>query len=429
MGRFKATAAAQQYFVSSPVTLGLGRVVLALLLLGDVVRRWTDLDVWYTNQGLMPNHTMLWAPQMRLGFSIFYSVSQLHEARFFVVLIIFVYLALLVGWRTRLMQVLALLAHVSLDCRVHYLTNGGDVALSVLLLWTLFLPLGGWLSVDALRLAMRRSRLSLGADGVASLVVDPSTPDALAAPAPRFDWAAGALVAQLAVIYFFNFVHKDGSGWREGRVLLDVLNQNRIATAVAVWVRPYLTYEISLIGTRATQTAEALLPALLLLPVKSLGVRRLAVFIGISLHTGFALFINLGVFSETMICFWFFLLPHEDVTRALRWLGGVRKPVTLLIDATCGAHRVLAHALLCACSAAASPSAHAAFTLKSGATAWDGAAAAQVASGFIGLRPFAGLLRSRTAQRAWEKTGGPVAVPGSRRGGFTTGVPRAHACP
>jgi hypothetical protein len=340
MERFKASAPAQLWFFSSGVTLGICRVLLALLLLGDVLRRWTDLDVWYTNQGLMPNHTMLWAPQMRLGFSIFYSVSQLHEARFFVVLIIFVYLGLLVGWRTKLFQILAMLAHVSLDCRVHYVTNGGDVALSVLLLWACFLPLGSWLSIDSLRRSMKHSRLKvLGGEG--TLEVPKEHEGVLAPPSPQFLWAAGAIAAQLAVIYFFNFVHKDGPGWAEGRVLLDVFNQNRIATAIAVWVRPYLTADISLVMTRAVQGAEASLPLLVLLPVKTL--RRLAILVGFSLHAGFALFINLGVFSETMMMTWLFLLPHEDVAWFLRKVLGPRKDGPVKV----GASRWAAHAVAC----------------------------------------------------------------------------------
>ena len=133
MERLKASRFGQHLLTASPVTLGIGRIGLALLLLFDVLRRWEDLDVWYTNAGLMPNHTMLWAPQARLGFSIFYGVSELHEARFFVGLIVLVYVGLLLGWKTKLMQVLALAAQLSLNCRIHYLTNGGDVALSVLL--------------------------------------------------------------------------------------------------------------------------------------------------------------------------------------------------------------------------------------------------------------------------------------------------------
>jgi hypothetical protein len=119
-------------------------------------------------------------------------------------------------------------------------------------------------------------------------------------------------------------VHKDGSGWAQGRVLIDVFNQNRIATPLAVWLRPYLTADLSLYLTRGVQAAEASLPFLVLLPVRSLWVRRAAIVIGFSLHAGFALFIDLGVFSETMMMFWLFLVPHEDALRFAQWLLGRR---------------------------------------------------------------------------------------------------------
>lgn len=343
MERFKNSLYARQVFWGSPVTFGVARVLLALLLLVDVLRRWPDLDVWYTNAGLMPNHTMLWAPQAKLGFSLFYGVSELHEARFFVGLIVLVYLGLLLGWKTKLMQLLALAAQLSLNCRIHYLTNGGDNALSVLLVWTAFLPLGEWLSIDSLRRAMRHSKLNVDKKHVATLEIDPAHASFVSPPAPRFEWAVGAMAAQLAVIYFFNYIHKDTDGWREGRVLLDVLHQNRIATAAAEWFRPHLTPTMSLVMTRMAQATEATLPILVLWP--ALKVRRLAIIAGIGLHIGFAFFLNLGVFSYAMMMFWVFLIPHEDMARILSRVFGKRVEP----EATVGPEldRWSAHAWLC----------------------------------------------------------------------------------
>ena len=43
-------------------SLGLGRIVLGAVLLIDLLRRVPELVTWYTNQGLLPNHTVLWQP-------------------------------------------------------------------------------------------------------------------------------------------------------------------------------------------------------------------------------------------------------------------------------------------------------------------------------------------------------------------------------
>lgn len=343
MERFKNSLSARRIFTGSPVTFGVARVLLALLLLVDVLRRWPDLDVWYTNSGLMPNHTMLWAPQAKLGFSIFYGVSELHEARFFVGLIVLVYLGLLLGWKTKLMQLLALAAQLSLNCRIHYLTNGGDNALSVLLVWTAFLPLGEWLSIDSLRRAMKHSKLNVDKKNAATLELDAAHARFVSPPAPRFEWAAGAIAAQLAVIYFFNYVHKDTDGWREGRVLLDVLHQDRIATAAAEWFRPHLTPFLSLAGTRMAQGIEATLPLLVLWP--ALTLRRVAIIAGIGLHVGFAFFLNLGVFSYTMMLLWVFLVPHEDMVRILTRVFGKRTEPEAMVGPELD--RWSAHAWLC----------------------------------------------------------------------------------
>lgn len=339
MERLKASIFAQRMLTASPVTLGAGRVLLALLLLFDVLRRWEDLDVWYTNAGLMPNHTMLWAPQARMGFSIFYGVSELHEARFFVGLIVVVYLLLLVGWKTKWMQLLALAAQLSLNCRIHYLTNGGDVALSVLLVWTAFLPLGNWLSIDSLRRSMKHSKLNVDKDGVATLEGDQ---EVLAPPKPYFEWVMGALALQLAVIYLFNYLHKDTDGWRDGRVLLDVMHQDRIATGLAEWLRPYVTPGLSMALTRFTQFTEATLPIWVLLPAPSM--RRLAIGLGLALHFGFMTFLNLGVFSTTMLMFWVFMIRHDDIVWVGQKLFGAPKTDDVKVDASLG--RWAAHATL-----------------------------------------------------------------------------------
>lgn len=425
MSRFKAFGPAQQYFSISTVSLGLGRVYLGLLLLFDLLRRWGDLDVWYTNAGLMPNHTMLWAPQAQLGYSIFFGASQLQEARALVLLIGCVYLAYTLGFRTRLMQVLAVLAHASLDCRIHYLTNGGDVALSVLLLWTAFLPLGDWLSVDALLRKLKHSKLQLDAKGVASLKTAPEHPELFAPPAPRFEWAMGALVVQLAVIYFFNFIHKDGPGWREGRVLNDVLHQERIVTALGVWVRPYVTEGLSRALTVFTLVVEGGLPLLLLVPLNSLWLRRLAVALGIGLHVGFALCMNLGIFSAAMVGFWVFLIPHVDAVRLLGWLRAAPSRGVLYFDSDCGICGTVARTLLCVQATSPSPSP---FVIKGnevapadfknvtaaqvdasilwvgpdGAQRWKGEAMAEVARAFILGRPLAWVLRLGVVRRAYE---------------------------
>ena len=88
------------YLTADLRSLAAGRIVLALVLLRDLFRRWAELGVWYTNDGIIPNHTLLWRPSWDHVFSLFYLASYSHEAVFGFVICLIVYLCLLVGFRT-----------------------------------------------------------------------------------------------------------------------------------------------------------------------------------------------------------------------------------------------------------------------------------------------------------------------------------------
>src|SRR5579862_4672104 len=179
------------YLTADLRSLAAGRIVLASVLLLDLVKRWVQLGSWYTNDGLVPNHTLLWRPSFAHVFSFFYMASYTHEAALGFVVCALAYTALLLGVRTRWAQVASTICMMSLHGRVLLFDNGGDVVLGLLCIWTTFLPTGRLWSVDAV-LARRRPRELR----VVSLAVL-------------------AVTCQLAFVYFFNAVHKSGETWRD----------------------------------------------------------------------------------------------------------------------------------------------------------------------------------------------------------------------
>ena len=138
------------YLTVDPRSLGAFRIAFGLVLFSDLFRRWVDLRFWYTNSGLLPNHTLLWRPPSEHSFSLFFTVSNRFEAQLGFALCAVVYAMFLFGYRTRLAQVLALVARVSLNSRLAALENGGDMVMDLLCLLTLVLPLGARFSLDAL---------------------------------------------------------------------------------------------------------------------------------------------------------------------------------------------------------------------------------------------------------------------------------------
>lgn len=330
MSRDWRTTLRKAWFEFDPRSLGIFRIGLALLLLGDLLRRVPDLAVWYSNQGLLPNHNQLWRPASDYVFSLFFLASHPGEAALGFVLCGLVYLGLLVGWKTRLFQVLSLVAVVSLHSRAIVLENGGDVVMNILVAWSCFLPLGRRFSLDSLLASLRAQPETTAAD----LAFDrrPGRPTA-----PVASIAVFALLLQFATIYFFNTVHKGGSVWREGSAIHYALHQDRLVTALGHLLRDDLPLWASKAMTAMTLGLEGAAPLLLLAPVAVVTMRRIAIAVLPAMHVGFAVFLNVGFFTPTMMTF-FLLLPTaadwEAMGRAFRSRKGRAREVWF--DAGCG---------------------------------------------------------------------------------------------
>ena len=327
------------YLTIDPRSLGLGRIVLALVLLFDLVHRAIGgIALWYSNQGLVPNHTVLWRPPTQWMFSLFFMASSPDEATVGFVLCGLVYLGLLVGWRTRLMQVLSLIAVMSLHSRTTFLENGGDWTLGELALWTTFLPLGRRFSVDAVRASLRRRSETTAAElnDRGPLAGDTT---------PVVSLAVLTLCVQLANAYLFNALHKGGPTWRTGSAVHYVIFQDRMVTWFGLWLRPHMSLALSRVLSWSALATEACMPVLILLPVNRLALRRLAILGCLGLHTGFQLFINLGVFSFAMMGFAPYLLSAADWELFARWARRRDRRLTVYFDAGCGVCFQLARVL------------------------------------------------------------------------------------
>jgi predicted DCC family thiol-disulfide oxidoreductase YuxK len=304
-----------RYLSLDPRSLGLARIYLALLLLADLVRRVPDLSVWYSNDGLLPNHTLLWRPGARYQFSFFFGASWTSEAAVLFLICGLVFFGLLIGYRTRLFHALSLICIVSLHDRVIFLENGGDVVLNILCAWTLFLPMGARFSVDALRASLRARREGTPAELERRDDLPRET-------RPVVSLAVLALLLQICVIYYFNAVHKSGSTWREGSAVHYALHQDRLVTWLGWQLRAHLTPALSQVMSYASLALEGLAPLLVLNPFAWRTSRRLAVILVTGLHVGFALLLNLGLFSFNMIGFLLLLIPDRDWDWLARPRGG-----------------------------------------------------------------------------------------------------------
>jgi len=299
------------YLAADPRSLALFRVGFALLLLADLAHRYQGLDLWYTNSGLLPNHTLLWRPPAEHMFSLFFLASSRAEAQLGFAVCALVYVCFGLGYRTRWSHAAALICRVSLNSRLAVLENGGDMVMNILCIFTLALPLGQRFSIDAWRASLRPSPLT-AAD-------DPNR--------PVHSLAMAGLIIQFALIYFFNVLSKQGDAWSNGEAVHYALHLDKFVTPLGVWMRESSPPQALRLMTRSVLVTEWLGFALLITPVFKDIARAIAILVMPALHLSFALGLDLGLFSPAMIAFYPLLITraHWDLL-ALRLGQHVEQP-------------------------------------------------------------------------------------------------------
>ncbi|MET0413815.1 MAG: DCC1-like thiol-disulfide oxidoreductase family protein, partial [Polyangiaceae bacterium] len=321
--------------------LGAFRILYGCLLIADLLRHWVVLRDFYSNDGILPNHFSLFRPLGRDLFSLYHAFSTPLQVHFAFALTLLVYLTYIVGYRTRLFQVLVLVCVTSLASRNVLVENGGTVVVSLLAFWTLFLPLGKRLSLDSLLYSLRHDvesspdelnqRRQLPPDS------DASSLPSFAGPNKVYALAMFALLLQWSIIYFFNCVSKlPGRGWENGSALHWFLHQDRIVTWLGIFMREHVPYVLLRVMTYATLVVEGTLAFILLIPFGQAWLRRLAFVFALGLHGVIAATSRLGPFSYGMMVFFVLPLRAADWNALLRALSYKSSKLTVVFDDDCG---------------------------------------------------------------------------------------------
>jgi predicted DCC family thiol-disulfide oxidoreductase YuxK len=341
-----AKAIRDHYFRIDARSLGLFRLGFALVLLGDLFRRWAYGKQLYSNEGILPNHNHLFNLQGKENvWSLLHSVSSPGEADAAFCVILFVYVCFLLGWHTRAFHLLAIVCLVSLTGRNILLENQGNYVAIALLVFTAFLPLGSRFSIDSLRAAMD-ARDEKNAKELNDRR-HPSDDAVQAARVPGWSpasFAALAVLVQIAVIYLAAAKQQSGDAWRDGSALHYALNAERWVSAAGAWARGFLGPGALSAWTRAFHAAEWAVPVLVFIPVMPRVTRGLAV--GLALFHGLTLgiFFTFGLYGWSLIAAAALLIPTAtwDLVEGHPKAARMR---TVLYDADCGVCLLLARLL------------------------------------------------------------------------------------
>jgi len=262
-------------------TLALFRILLAVLILWDLVLRSSDLVAFYTDQGVLAREFYL-----ALANPWHWSLHAASGAVWWQILLFclaaLIALALLMGYRTRLMAFLSFVLLASLINRNTLILTGGDQLLVVMSFWSLFLPIGARWSIDA---ALQPE-----------LQNNPNQhrfqPDK---PQLYFSVATIAVILQVLYLYFFTALLKTGDAWiSRFDAAFYAVSLDQFATPIAIWLRQFPP--LFTVGTVYVLVVEFLAPLLVLLPFAWPRFRIVGLLLLASLHAGFLFMLHIGLF-------------------------------------------------------------------------------------------------------------------------------------
>ncbi|MFT7626252.1 MAG: hypothetical protein ACI9WU_005447, partial [Myxococcota bacterium] len=151
--------------------------------------------------------------------------------------------------------------------------------------------------------------------------------------------AGAGLLLQVAFVYWFSVLHKTGVDWnRDATAVAHALSLTDLARPLAArvlaidWLPPLLT--------RATVWIEILGPLVAFSPLWRTVSRTTAVALMVTLHVGFALCLDIGMFAAISICGWLPFIPGAVWDRLAGRdpvsAGHYRSPMTRWVEGSLG---------------------------------------------------------------------------------------------
>ena len=285
----------QRLFAIDLRSLAAFRICLGLLLLADLALRAMSLEQHYSDNGLLPR-----ADYLRLFLQSPWHWS-LHELSGTTTAMMALFslagvaaLAMTLGYRTRLFTIISWSLLASLHARNPMLQYGADHLLRMLLLWSIFLPLGARWSLDQGRLGVIRSGQYLSA-------------------------ATAAILAQMFLVYAFSGVFKMNDHWFGGHALETSLSMDMFAKPMAdtLLENPWLIN----LGSHAIPWLELCCALLLFAPWATLHFRMLALVLLASFHLSAEVLLETGMFQFVALSALLLFLPSsiwDQLTRIIK---------------------------------------------------------------------------------------------------------------
>jgi hypothetical protein len=295
-------------------SLSLFRIGFALYLLGDfALNVWRFFAAFYGADGIMPLDALAVAPR---GGGAHMPVLRALEAIGFAGIVPVVYplalVAFAIGYRTRWATLACFALNAFLYWRNPILVSGAEALARMLLLWSLFLPLNRYWSVDA--------------------ALDPAPRERACPSLPFF-----AIRLQIASLYLFSALFKfAGQPWRDGIAIGQALSDNIFGAPPASQL--LVDHAAGLLAplSFAVIGFQIAFPFLVYCPWRNDLVRAAALTAAALMHVSFIVALNVGGFPYICLAMLLLLVPDRWVTRALARRRARLGRIVIYYDPDCG---------------------------------------------------------------------------------------------
>jgi hypothetical protein len=265
----------RRLFEIDPRSLIAFRIAISVFGLFDLFIRLHSLTAHYTDNGVLPRKYLLDLFPNQWSFN-FYMISggEFFTAFLFAVHA-FCFVALLMGYRTKLFSILCWAFTVSIQNRGFLMNQGGDAFYKMMLFWAMFVPL------------------------------DPKEDK------PVLSFGTAAILLQVSILYVFTGLLKNGDQWRNGTAVYFAMHIDQFARPLAHLLRDNISKEIYALLTYSVQYFEIYGSLLLYCPLFFVFFRTLGILGFITLQIGFSLFLVLGPFPYITILSMLLFVPKE----------------------------------------------------------------------------------------------------------------------
>ena len=316
------------WFAVDSRVLGIYRIIFGILCLSDIIRRWEFIDIFYTGNSIIQASTSL---STYKTFTLLNTFTLSWEVHLFFIIGIIFSIMLILGYKTKLSQIMCAIIIISIHNRAIMLENAGDFYMNCMLIWTAFLPLGISFSLDSLSKTLKKYK-EHSIDDLNDREYGMNKSKTL------YSFAYFCMIYQLATIYFFTGMDKSGYDWMNGSAVYKMFQLDTFLTPVGYFLREYITYPISKIFTYTTLGMEYLAPIILFIPFYSYIFRFIFIILYSVFHISIRLSIKVGLFSYVLMCTFILLIDKYFIDKFKFFIQSRNKnnKYILFYDSDCG---------------------------------------------------------------------------------------------